>query len=588
MTSLRDQIDEIKSKIKLSDELSKHIQISMRGNDPWCLCFFHNEKTPSMKINDDLSSYYCFGCGAKGDVISFYTDYLNYSFNDAVKELGGKVGININLKRNFLNKDEENKSKKIFNIYEDACNWYSSNIFLKENITILEYLKKRKISHDTIKSFKIGYSSNKQISLFDFLINKSYSEFDLLQTNLFKRNKNNKLRDFFYKRLMFPITNNSSKVIGFGGRSIANMEPKYINSSESGFFKKRNILYNLDNAKKIARKKNNLLICEGYMDVISLADKGINSVVAPLGTSMTNDQLLLAWKICKIPTIMFDGDLAGKKASIKSALLALKYIKPGFSLQFLEIPKDEDPDSLINKLSKNEFIKFLKNPKDLSTFVFDYAKNSFKHKTPDQKIIFDKYFDDITNLIEDKKVRFFYKREFKNKLFNFFKVKNNNNPNLIDSEKLNNKIKNLKEKEYLSFIASYINHPSIRMDVIEDFTRISYDNSDLLGCFSEISKNDKIKLSKEDLIASISNQKIQSIISKSLNTEIYKLFPYSSALFNSRDALSEIKKSIKIIDTRLSNFIELDKSIKDLESEATLLKWNEFKKLSYDYISELE
>ena len=229
---------------------------------------------------------------------------------------------------------------------------------------------------------------------------------------------------------------------------------------------------------------------------------------------------------------MFDGDVAGKKASIKSALLTLKYIKPGFSLQFLEIPKDEDPDSLINKLSKDEFIKFLKNPKDLSSFIFDYAKNSFKYKTPDQKIIFDKYFDDITNLIEDKKVRFFYKREFKNRLFNFFKVKKNDKYNHIDNEKLTNKIKNLKEKEYLSFIASYINHTSIRMDIIEDFTRISYDNADLLGCFNEISKNDKIKLSKEDLNSEIidlylseeANELFQSLIKKLRDSAEIKVF----------------------------------------------------------------
>ena len=159
---------------------------------------------------------------------------------------------------------------------------------------------------------------------------------------------------------MFPIINNYSKIVGFGGRTIENIEPKYINSAEGNFFKKRKLLFNLENAKKIARKKNNLLICEGYMDVISLADKGIKSVVAPLGTSMTEEQLLLAWRTCKIPTIMFDGDIAGKKASIKSALLALKFIKPGYSLNFLELPDKEDPDSFINKLNKNDFVNFLK------------------------------------------------------------------------------------------------------------------------------------------------------------------------------------------------------------------------------------
>tara|TARA_B100001123_G_C15275285_1_gene1011931 strand:+ start:137 stop:1900 length:1764 start_codon:yes stop_codon:yes gene_type:complete len=587
MSSFRNQIDEIKSKIKISEEISKHnIKLVQKGNDLWSLCFFHNEKTPSMKINDDLSSYYCFGCGAKGDLITFYTDYLNYSFSDALKELADKAGIKLNLD-NRLKKFDEEKSEKINEIFELASEWFHSNLYLKENIKSLKYLKKRNISENTIKFFKIGYSSNLNSSLLDHLKKKSFTEKELLKTSLFILAKNNKIRDFFYKRLIFPIYNVNSKVIGFGGRSLDGSEPKYINSSESDFFKKRNILYNLDKAKIIARKKNNLLICEGYMDVISLYDKGIKSVVSPLGTALTQEQLIMAWKTCKIPTIMFDGDLAGKKASIKSALLALKLLKPGFSLQFLEMPKDQDPDSLINNLSKNEFIKFLKSPKILSNFIFDYAKESFSYQTPDEKIVFDKYFDDISNLIENKKVKFFYKNEFKNKLYSFFRNKRSFETR-GKNQKLDEKIKKLAYKELLSFIGCYINHPSIRIDLIEDISNLDYFDQPLKDCFKELSKKEKINLSSSDLIKSINNEKILNVIKKSLNTAIYQLFPYSSSDYNSHTALVEIKKSLRIIDTRLSNFIELDKSIKDFKSETTLLKWNELKKLSYDYISEIE
>ncbi len=585
MNSLRDKIDEIKSKIKLSDELAKHTKLVNRGNDLWCSCLFHTEKTPSMKINEELSSYYCFGCGAKGDLISFYTDYLKYSFNDALIELGSKAGVTIDRQLNH-NKDDKKLLEKINLIYLEASNFYCNNLYIKENKAALEYLIKRNISEQTINFYKIGYSYNKKISLYNHLKNKSFGEDDLAKSNLFKINNNN-TRDFFYKRLMFPIINSYSKIVGFGGRTIENIEPKYINSAEGIFFKKRKLLFNLENAKKIARKKNNLLICEGYMDVISLADKGIKSVVAPLGTSMTEEQLLLAWKTCKIPTIMFDGDIAGKKASIKSALLALKFIKPGYSLNFLELPDKEDPDSFINKLSKNEFVKFLKNSKDLSNFIFDYAKNSFQYQTPDQKIVFDKYFDDITDLILDKKVKFFYKREFKNKLFSFFSIKISKKSK-NDNKKLNEKVVKLKENEYLSFIATFINHQSIRADIMDDIIKIIIENDFLAKSFEEISKRDNITLSSADLVNNLKNSKFKSIVEKSLNRQIYQLFPYSSPNFNSQKALEEVKKSAKIIDTKLSNLAELDKSIKNLESEATLLKWKEFEKLSYDYISELE
>ena len=586
MTSLRDQIDEIKSKIKLSEELSKHIQLVPKGNDLWSLCFFHNEKTPSMKINDELSSYYCFGCGAKGDLITFYTDYLNYSFKDALKELAGKAGIRLNFDSNLKNLDIV-KRKKIYEIFQLASEWFHKNLYLKENVKSLKYFKKRNISENTIKFFKLGYSSSSSFSLFEYLKKRSFSEKDLLETSLFKEDKNKNIRDFFYKRLIFPICDTNSRVIAFGARSLDESEPKYINSSESDFFKKRNLLYNLNKAKIIARKKKNLLICEGYMDVISLSDKDINSVVSPLGTAITQEQLMLAWKVCKIPTIMFDGDLAGKKASIKSALLALKLLKPGFSLQFLEMSKNEDPDSLINNLSKKEFINFLKSPKTLSDYIFDYARESFNYQTPDQKIIFDKYFDDISNLIQNKKVKFFYKNEFKNKLFYFFSNKKTKTINRKD-QRLNDKVKNLAYKELLSFIGCYINHPSIRIDLIEDISNMDFFDPPLMDCFKELSKKEKLHLSSNDLINSINNEKVLNIMDKSLNIGIYQLFPYSSSSYNSQEALIEIKKSLKIIETRLSNSAELDKSIKDFKSEKTLLKWKELKKLSYDYISEIE
>tara|TARA_Y100000590_G_scaffold98824_1_gene112434 strand:+ start:1452 stop:3212 length:1761 start_codon:yes stop_codon:yes gene_type:complete len=586
MVSLRDQVDEIKSKIRISEEISKYTKLVHKGKDLWCLCFFHKEKTPSMKINDELSSYYCFGCGAKGDLISFFTDYLKYTFKDALHELGNKAGVKINTNQNFSD-TKYNSNKKTFEILAISSDWFQKNLFLKENIKCLEYLKKRNITKETIKNFELGYSSNKSSSLYEYLKSKSYNDEDLEETYLFRKDKNNNLKDFFYKRIMFPIKDSYSKILGFGARTLDDIQPKYINSSESNFFKKRNLLYNLDKAKKTARKKNNLLICEGYMDVISLVQEDINSVVAPLGTAMTHEQLVLAWKTCKIPTIMFDGDLAGKKASIKSALLALKFLKPGFSLQFLELNKNEDPDTLINNLSKNEFINFLKTPKDLSSFIFDYAKDSFNYETPDQKIVFDKYFDDITDLIENKKVRFFYKKDFKNKLFAFF---NNKKDNLSYSKKvkLDLKIKDLAYKELMSFIITFLNHPTIRTDLLEDITNLNFYDNLAKRSFLEISKKDNLKLSPKDLINSVKDEDVKNLLKKYLNKTIYQLFPYCSTTYNSQESMNEVKKSIKIFERRLSNLSELDKSIKDFETNVTSLKWQELKKLSYDYISEIE
>ena len=580
MSSLRDQIDEIKSKIKLSEVISKHVKIIHKGKDVWCLCFFHSEKTPSMKINEDTSSYYCFGCQAKGDLISFYTDYLNYSFNDALKELANKAGVKINFTKINHNSSER---EKFFKILENASNWYHNNLLLEENSNILQYLKGRNISFDTIKEFKIGYSYNSSETLNQYLRKKSFTEDEIINSNLAKLSHKDFLRDFFYKRLIFPIRDINSKIVGFGGRSLNNSEPKYINSPESAFFKKGKLLFNIDKAKSIVRKKENLLICEGYMDVISLYNKGIKSVAAPLGTALTYDQLLITWKLCKKPTLMFDGDIAGKKASIKSALLALKYLNPGYSIQFLELPTNEDPDSYINNLPKNEFIKFLKSPTDLSNYIFNYAKKSFNYDTPDQKIIFDKYFDDIINFIENKKVRLFYKKDFKEKLYLFF---NNYKSKKIytKNSNLNYKASFLRNKEIYSFIACFVNHQDIRLDIIEDLLRVDYNDKKINKCLQEISSKDNINLNPKDLEESLKDIHSKEILKKSLNTNIYKLFPYSEPTYKSKDALKDIKKSLKLIETRLSNFSELDKSLKDFKSDSTSLKWEDFKKLSNEIL----
>ena len=253
----------------------------------------------------------------------------------------------------------------------------------------------------------------------------------------------------------------------------------------------------------------------------------------------------------------------------------------------MELPTNEDPDSYINNLPKNEFIKFLKSPTDLSNYIFNYAKKSFNYDTPDQKIIFDKYFDDITDLIENKKVRFFYKKDFKNKLFAFF---NNKKDNLSYSKKvkLDLKIKDLAYKELMSFIITFLNHPTIRTDLLEDITNLNFYDNLAKRSFLEISKKDNLKLSPKDLINSVKDEDVKNLLKKYLNKTIYQLFPYCSTTYNSQESMNEVKKSIKIFERRLSNLSELDKSIKDFETNVTSLKWQELKKLSYDYISEIE
>jgi len=566
-------LDNIKSKILISEELEKKTKVIKKGKDLWCCCPFHNEKTPSCKINDDQGSFYCFGCGAKGDIFTIYQDLFNYTFLDAVKELANKAGIKINFDSNTKYKQDDN----YFKILEISTKWFQENLNLENNLC-LKYLINRKLSPETIKTFRLGYSYNKNTSLYDYLKNLSYKDDDILKSNIVKIDKNNNLKDFFYKRLIFPITNINGKVVGFGGRVLDKSNPKYINSPESNYFKKRAMLYNLNLAKDTARQKKNLLICEGYMDVISLYQNNIKSVVAPLGTSFTEEQLKLSWRYTDKPTIMFDGDDAGNRASYKAAIMSLPLLIPNKSLQFVNLPKDNDPDSFLQNKQLIKLVSLLKKPIKLLNYIFDVSSSGISLNDADQKISYDKYLDDLIENIKDKKIQYFYKNEFKSLFFKKLRTINNNNEIKVTPKK----ISSLQKKQIYSFIASAINHSKVRTQIIECI----FENIEL----NDIEKNILTNLKNEEIIdentSSILNlfdTEIRKFLeSKILHPSIYRLFPYSTQKYDSDASLKEIKESSKNLNTRLSNLKKINKSLITFEKDNTSLNWDDLQKISIE------
>ena len=575
MSFTKNDLEAIKSKIQLSTEIEKKVKVIKKGNDYWCCCPFHEEKTPSCKINDNLGSYYCFGCGAKGDIFTIYTDLYNYSFPDAVKELANKVGIRIIEKNTKQYEEYEN----IFKILEVSTKWFENNLFYNDQCK--KYLKNRSISMDTIKKFRIGFSYNANSSLYDHLKKNNFSDKDIFKSNVVKIDKNKKIKDFFYRRLIFPISNEKNKVIGFGGRVLDNSNPKYINSPESNFFQKRSILYNLNNAREYIRTKKNILICEGYMDVISLYENNIKTVVAPLGTALTENQLLLSWKYVEKPTIMFDGDEAGLRASYKSALMSLQYLSPNKYLQFIKLPKNYDPDSLINESSLNDLIEILKKPIPIVKFIFDQSSSSVDLSKAEDKISFDKYIDDIVDTIKDKKIKFFYKNEFKNLFFN--KLKSRNKKNLIVKNK---EIKdNLLSKQINSFVVSYLNHIDLRDDLAELLLNSNLLDDNQVEFINYFQKNQVKEMQIDEIkIKEIPKNYIKILKYVSENS-ILDLFPYCKKDNDSRETLLEIQDSVKNLNTRLLNLKKINKSLDKLDNNSSSLSWDELKKIKADLIS---
>ena len=567
-------LDLIKSKILLSSELEKRTKVIKKGKDFWCCCPFHEEKTPSCKINEELGTYYCFGCGAKGDIFSIYTDLYNYKFIDALKELSQKAGVKID----FNDYKKSKKENIIENILELSCLWFHNNLQKSSAKNCNEYLNKRKLTKETINVFKLGFSFNSDTSLYQYLKSKSFKDEDILTSNVIKIDRNNKIRDYFYKRLIFPIRNTQGKVVGFGGRALDDSNPKYINSPESKFFQKRYLLYNLDIAKNSARKKNNLLICEGYMDVISLYQNGIFSVVAPLGTALTEEQLNLSWNYSSKPTIMFDGDNAGIRASYKTAIMALPIINNKNFLQFATLPSEYDPDSYINKFSFKEFVEYLKNPESLIQFIFEHSSKTISLNNADEKISYDKYLDDLIETIKDSKTKYFYKSEFKSLFFN--KIRNLGISKNKKNKVFNKREINLNEKQNLSFISSAINNLEFREKIIEALFRSKILDKKEMDFLDQLRKKENIKLRNDEIIQKFGKEIFEEIIKNSTSPQIYQLFPYSSPLFDPQDAYEEIIKSINNLNTRLSNLKKINKSLDTFVKNSNTLNWNELQSIN--------
>ncbi len=572
MSFSKNDLELIKSKILLSQEIEKKTKVIKKGKDSWCCCPFHEEKTPSCKINDDLGSYYCFGCGAKGDVFTIYTELYNFSFPEAVKELAQRVGIRID--DNF-DSNINKKNDKIYKILEISTKWFQDN--LKSNKDCQRYLNRRNLSDETIKYFKLGFSSNSRQTLYQFLKEKDFEDKELLESNVVKLDKNNKIRDFFYNRLMFPITNEYGKIVGFGGRVLDNSNPKYINSPESNFFKKRNILYNLFNAKQNIRSKKNMLICEGYMDVISLYDKNIKTAVAPLGTSLTDSHLFLAWKYVNKPTLMFDGDTSGLKASFKSAIMSLPYLTPSKLLQFVILPNEYDPDTYINEYSLSKFAAYLKNPLSIVDFIFQESSKSIDLQKPDNKVIFDNYIDELVNNIKDSKIKYFYKNEFKSLFFQKLKSFSSKKQsiNIIP------KTISLKEKQIYSFLTAYLKHIKLRQDIYSMLISSELLNENQIEFLNFIHKSEFVGVTMDSMDISKLPNNIHKIYENTKDHNIFQLFPYVASNYDSEKAIIEIRESINNLKTRLSNLKKINKSLNDIEINSTSMTWDELKNITF-------
>ncbi|MBD1142086.1 DNA primase [Pelagibacterales bacterium SAG-MED32] len=573
-------ITEIKSRLRVSEVVGKFVKLTQRGNEYVGLSPFKNEKTPSFTVNDDKEFFHCFSSAEHGDIFSFLMKHKNMSYPDSIEYLAKQAGLN---PESGIIKDSnyvENNYASLRNIMIEANKFYTS--MLKKSEGIKKYLDKRQVNRDMWKKFELGFAGSQNNELYIHLKKIGVNIEDALSLGLIKKSKHkeNEYYDFFRNRLMFPIKDYKSNLIAFGGRAIDNSNIKYINSSDSPIFKKSFNLFNLNLAIEENRKVEDLIIVEGYMDVISLFQNNFKTAVAPLGTALTSYQLQRAWKVCNSPIIMFDGDEAGQKAAERAAVLALSNISPDLSARFCILPSDYDPDDFLLKNSSEEFKKILNKSYSLSEFIWMVELEKEDISTPEKKAGFEKRIKAIISKIQNQTVRDYYIKEFNDKI-NILKrsqfQKNSSYSRYIDnrvskeiyhSERLNQSSHDsvIREKIILMHI---IENPLLLSKYIEELGRISFNDLKLAKLVSQIIKFCSINSDKD-----LESFDLKSyLLRQGLTEEIESIYK-SNLLKTYRLA---IKSDFEIVENSFLGLLDLHKQLlekKDLSQAFRDLEQN--------------
>jgi DNA primase len=382
MTLTPQWLDELRARTTLSALIGRTTKITKAGREYKACCPFHNEKTPSFTINDEKGFYHCFGCSAHGDAIRWMTDQRGLSFMDAVKELADAAGMAVPAADPKAAAKAE-RANTLYDVMAAAQDWFVQQFQGLEGAEARAYCEKRGLTAATLKAFGIGFAPDSKAKLKEALAKFGIDK--LVESGLLIAVDDKEPYDRFRGRLMIPIRDPRGRVIAFGGRILGAGEPKYLNSPETPLFDKGRTLYNLDKASPASRATNRVIVVEGYMDVIALAQAGFEDAVAPLGTALTEQQIVMLWRMVPKPLLCFDGDAAGQKAAFRGAQRALGGLKPGHSLDFVTLPEGQDPDDLVKKSGPIAFRNLLENAEPLVDRIWKSEVAAGATATPEDR-----------------------------------------------------------------------------------------------------------------------------------------------------------------------------------------------------------
>ena len=484
----KEYLDEIKLRLKVSQVVSKSVQLKKKGKEFIGLSPFKNEKSPSFTINDEKEFYHCFSSGEHGNIFDFLIKTKSIGFGEAVRTLAAEAGMQPYRFSNF-DKKKDLRFQNYKNIFKDYSNHFHQQLFIDSHKEALDYFLKRGLNKNIIEDFQLGYVPWKNNFHEELL--KKYTEEDINLTGLYYKNdKTGKYIDRFNSRIIFPVNNIVGDTIAFGGRIIRNGKlAKYINSPETEFYKKGNMIFNLDKAKNSRAETDEVLIVEGYMDVVSVYSSGIKNVVANSGTALTERQIDLIWKFFSNPIICLDGDESGQKAALRIAEKLFPLINEKNKIHFSIMPEGKDPDDYIKQNGKDGLLNLLKDKQIIQSYIWNYYLSKIDQNNPFEISKFEKEIKKLSYSIQDETLKKYVLEDFLEKIkkltpiqtarqnYNYTKFNKKKDYQILKETKLlHQKRKDLSKSQIIEFSILFIilNYFEIAFKKLEELSEIEF------------------------------------------------------------------------------------------------------------------
>ncbi len=408
-------LDELRARTPLAAVIGRRVRLARSGRQWKGCCPFHGEKTPSFFVYDD--GFHCYGCGAHGDAISFVMQSQGASFPEAVEQLAAEAGMQVPAPSPEA-AEAEKRRLDLTGVLDAAAASFQRRLFLPEGKEARDYLTRRGLSGETIRRYGLGWSGEGRGAVAADLTREGVTAEQLVDSGLTRRDdETGRVYDLFFNRVMFPIRDRRGRTISFGGRTLGDGQPKYVNGPETALFSKRRTLYGLDLAREAVRRAAILVVVEGYMDVIALGQAGFDAAVAPLGTALTEEQLAELWRLSPAPVLCFDGDPAGGRAAARAAELVLPMLAPERTLRLISLHSGEDPDSLVRGQGARAFQSMLDGARPLAECLYDLLREGAGDATPEQRAAFRAKLDEAARKIPDRALADEYREVLRSRFY---------------------------------------------------------------------------------------------------------------------------------------------------------------------------